>query len=71
MNLILLGAFFLYGLMTEEIKQAEEILQIPPKKVVFYFDGFNFYHGFQSLREEWNGISPIVEMKQTGRCRAP
>lgn len=48
--------------MTEEIKQAEEIQQIPPKKVVFYFDGFNFYHGFQSLREESNGISPIVEM---------
>ena len=21
---------------------------VPPKKVVFYFDGFNFYHGFKS-----------------------
>jgi hypothetical protein len=38
MNLLLLGAFFIY--MKEENKL---------KKVVFYFDGFNFYNGFKSF----------------------
>ncbi|WP_264511021.1 NYN domain-containing protein [Flavobacterium sp. N1719] len=40
--------------MSEEIKQAEKTEQIPPKKVVFYFDGFNFYHGFKS----YTGANP-------------
>lgn len=28
----------------------------PPKKVIFYFDGFNFYHGFKSytsIKSDW------------------
>lgn len=29
---------------------------VPPKKVVFYFDGFNFYHGLKDytlINSEW------------------
>jgi hypothetical protein len=45
MDLLLLGAFFFIYME-----------QVPPKKVVFYFDGFNFYHGFKSytsIKNDW------------------